>query len=126
MLGFDLQRFRAMLRDARGAALIEFALVSSVLIMLLLPLVDVGMGFYYKTQVMTAAEAGAQYAFVNSSYDSTKITATINSATSLSGITPTVIANGACGTAGFGPTGCGCADGTTIAYSSACPMACAR
>jgi Flp pilus assembly protein TadG len=107
-----------MLRDTGGAALIEFALVSSLLVLMLLPLVDVGMGFYRKTQVMTAAEAGAQYAFVNSSFDSTKIIATINSATTLSGMTAGAIANGACGTAGFGPTGFGCANGTTITYSA--------
>ena len=50
-------------RDRRGAALIEFAAVATLLSGLLLPLADLGMGFYYKMQVMTAAEAGAQYAF---------------------------------------------------------------
>jgi Flp pilus assembly protein TadG len=52
-------------RDERGAALVEFALVGSVLVGMMLPLVDIGMGFYYKTRLITATQAGAQYAFAN-------------------------------------------------------------
>ncbi len=109
-LGAALAKLRA---DNRAVALIEFAVVMPILVFLLLPLVDLGMGFYAKTQVMTAAQAGAQYAFVhgwsgNSSTSQTSILSAVSSATSLSGITPSpapVLA-------------CGCADGTTITYSS--------
>src|SRR5439155_18054075 len=62
-MGLLLKAYREFRRDRRGAALVEFAVVSTMLIALMLPLSDLGMGFYVKTQVMTAAEAGAQYAF---------------------------------------------------------------
>jgi Flp pilus assembly protein TadG len=60
-----LRPFRALRGDRSGAALVEFAFVSTLLIALTLPLVDIGMGFYVKSQVMTAAQAGAQYAYLN-------------------------------------------------------------
>jgi Flp pilus assembly protein TadG len=60
-----LRPFRALRGDRSGAALIEFAAVATVLIALLLPLTDIGMGFYVKSQVMTAAQAGAQWAYLN-------------------------------------------------------------
>src|SRR5262245_2753150 len=62
---FILRRFRLLRGDRSGAALIEFAFVSTLLIALLLPVVDLGMGFYIKTQVMTAAQAGVQYAYLH-------------------------------------------------------------
>ena len=75
-------------RDRRGAALIEFAAVATLLSGLLLPLADLGMGFYYKMQVMTAAEAGAQYAFkkgwtTNSTTTQTNICTSVINAASL-------------------------------------------
>jgi Flp pilus assembly protein TadG len=105
-----LARLRA---DNRAVAVIEFAVVMPILVFLLLPLVDLGMGFYAKTQVMTAAQAGAQYAFVhgwngNSSTSQTAILSAISSATGLSGVQ-----------ASPAPAlACGCADGTNITYSS--------
>lgn len=99
--------------DNRAVAVIEFAVVMPILVFLLLPLVDLGMGFYVKTQVMTAAQAGAQYAFVHgwngtNGTSQTSILAAISSATSLSGLqaSPAPV------------LACGCADGTTITYSS--------
>src|SRR5215475_13767160 len=56
--------FRALRGDRSGAALVEFAVVATLLIALMLPLVDIGMGFYVKSQVMTAAQAGAQFAYL--------------------------------------------------------------
>jgi hypothetical protein len=58
----EVHSSRAFGAEQRGAALIEFAIVGSMLVGMVLPLADIGMGFYYKTRVMTAAEAGAQYA----------------------------------------------------------------
>jgi len=100
-------------QNRRGVSLIEFAMVAPIAVLLTLALVDLGMGFYAKTQVMTAAQAGAQYAFIHgwsgTSSDSQDAIATaIADATSLSGIQ-----------ASPAPTlACGCADGTTITYSS--------
>lgn len=97
----------------RGVAMVEFALTAPFLVLLMLPLVDIGMGFYVKTQLMTAAEAGAQYAFVHgwsgtNSTTQTAILSAVTSATSLTGIqtTPAPV------------LACGCANGTTITYSS--------
>ena len=55
---------RSIRRDQRGAALVEFAMVATVLVALMLPMIDFGMAFSFKSQVMTAAQAGAQWAFV--------------------------------------------------------------
>lgn len=99
--------------DRRAVAMIEFAVVMPVLVLLLLPLVDLGLGFYVKTQLMTAAQAGAQYAFVNgwsgtSTATQTSILSAVNSATGLGGISVSPAP----------ALACGCADGTTITYSS--------
>jgi Flp pilus assembly protein TadG len=100
-------------KSTRVVAMIEFAVVMPVLVLLLLPMVDLGMRFYIKTQVMTAAQAGAQYAFVHgwngaNSNTQTAILSAISNATSLSSLqaTPAPV------------LACGCTDGTTITYSS--------
>ncbi len=99
--------------DSRGVAMFEFAVVTPILVLLLLPLVDLGLGFYVKTQLMTAAQAGTQYAFVNgwsgtSTTTQTSILSAVSNATGLGSVSASpapVLA-------------CGCADGTTITYSS--------
>src|SRR6266404_1772624 len=111
-LGFRWELLLKFWRSQRGVAMIEFAVVMPVLVLLLLPVVDLGMGFYVKTQVMTAAEAGAQWAFANSSWNSTNVTSAVNSATSLSGIT---FSSSTSPTTAMTPRlQCGCTDGTTI------------
>jgi Flp pilus assembly protein TadG len=103
----------AFRRERRGLAMIEFAVTLPVIVVLLLPMVDIGMGFYAKTQVMTAAEAGAQYAFVHgwngtNATTQTAIVTAVTSSTGLSGIQATPA-----------PTlKCGCVDGTTITLST--------
>jgi Flp pilus assembly protein TadG len=100
----------AFRRERRGVAMIEFAVTLPVIIVLLLPMVDIGMGFYLKTQVMTAAEAGAQNAFVKG-WNSANIKTAVQSATGLTiqsaDITPVLK--------------CGCVDGTTIYLASTTP-----
>jgi Flp pilus assembly protein TadG len=101
-----LVRVGAENRD--GVAIVEFALVASFLVALMLPIIDIGMGFYYKTRVMTAAQAGAQYAFVhdwsgNSATTETAITTAVTSAMDLSvSATPAPSLS------------CKCADGTRL------------
>ena len=75
----------------------------------MLPMIDIGMGFYYRTQVMTAAQAGAQWAFVYGWQDKNSdaqpnIASAITSATSLP-IEPTNYAMS---------LQCGCVNGKTI------------
>jgi Flp pilus assembly protein TadG len=112
-VGTFRRAWRKLRCNQRGVAMIEFAVVMPVLVLLMLPLVDLGMGFYTKTQVMTAAQAGAQYAFVNgwtgtNGATQTAILSAVTSATSLASIS-----------ASPAPTlACGCSDGTTITYSS--------
>jgi Flp pilus assembly protein TadG len=105
-----LEGFR---RERRGVAMIEFGVTLPILVIMLLPMVDIGMGFYVQSQVATAAEAGAQYAFVkgwsgNNSATQTNIVGAVTSATGLSGIqaTPAPVLS------------CGCVDGNTITMST--------
>ncbi len=62
-------RWRALRRfvrnrgdGARGVAAIEFAAIGGLLVLLMIPTVDFGMGFYRKMEVQNAAQAGAQSA----------------------------------------------------------------
>src|ERR1700733_2616996 len=73
---------RRLRRDKSGAAAIEFGLMASMLVTLLIPTFDLGMGAYTKMRVQNAAEAGAQYAQGNA-YSSSAITTAAQSATSL-------------------------------------------
>ena len=103
-----IRQFARTLRDRRGVATVELALVSTLVVGLMLPMFDIGMGFYFKTQTHTAAEAGAEYAFIHgwsgtNSTTQSSIPSAVTSATGLS-----VSASPA-------PTlACGCVDGTTI------------
>jgi len=49
----------------RGAALIEFALVTPLLIMVLIGLIEVGRLAYFSIEVANAAHAGAQYGAIS-------------------------------------------------------------
>src|SRR6266446_5818077 len=99
--------------ERRGVAMIEFVVTMPLMVALLLPLVDLGMGFYRKTQLMTAAEAGAQYAWRNG-YNVTTIQTIVQNAT------------------GFGSTAmptadvqvalsCKCVDTTTSQFTATSP-----
>ena len=103
-----IRQLASTLRDKRGVATVELALVSTLVVGMMLPLFDIGMGYYVRTQTHTAAEAGAEYAFIhgwsgtNSTVQS-NMTAAVTSATNLS-----VSASPA-------PSlSCGCVNGTTI------------
>jgi len=94
---------RRIWRQDKGAALVEFALVASLLVLMMLPIVDVGMGFYYKTRVMTAAEAGAQYAFAkgwSNNYNSSPQTNICNAVITATGLGNSNNCSGATNTSG--------------------------
>ena len=94
-------------KERRAVALIEFAIVMPILVILLLPLADLGMAFYVKTQVMTAAQAGAEFAFLHSGWTTTTVQSAVTGATSLSvSATPAPSVK------------CGYISGTTITYLS--------
>jgi Flp pilus assembly protein TadG len=93
---------RSSRRGARdGAAAIEFALVAPILLALLVPLIDLGMGSYIKAQVQTAAQAGAEYAEMRG-WNPLAIRQAVLNATGLTAlsVTPSV--------------SCGCISGTSI------------
>lgn len=108
----DLWSRRSQLATTRrGVAIVEFAVVLPVFLLILVPVVDIGMGFYYKVQVSTAAEAGTQYAFVHG-WNSAGISTAVTSATGLSSIVVST---------GYPRKACGCANGTQIANQSTPP-----
>ena len=102
-----------LLRGEHGAGAVEFAIGATLLAGLLIPLIDLGMGFYQKMQVQDAAQAGAQYALAHG-WNSTAIENAVTSATALASIS-----------ASPAPTrNCGCPQGTSVT-SSTCGGTCA-
>lgn len=98
-----------------GASAVEFAVAAPVLVGLLVPLVDLGMGLYQQVEVKTAAQAGAEYALLHApAFDGTAISSAVTSATGLSGISSSPTPAQSCGCpSGTGITSVGC--GTTCA-----------
>jgi Flp pilus assembly protein TadG len=82
--------------DEEGTAAIEFGLIATFLSLLLLGMVDFGMGYWEQVQVGNAARAGAQYAIFNG-WNSSGITTAVTSATSLRSISATPAPSQSCG-----------------------------
>lgn len=83
---------RTMLQDQRGVALVEFAIIMPMLIMLMLGLMELGRFTYYSILVGNAARAGAMYGAQGDQYvtDTDGMTDTAKAdAQSLSAITST-------------------------------------
>jgi Flp pilus assembly protein TadG len=93
--------------DTSGVAAIEFGIVVPILVLMVVAVVDIGMGFYRKMQVEDAAQAGAQWA-VKNGFDANAITSAVTSATSAPSISvsPTPVQF------------CGCATGSTISTTT--------
>ena len=66
--------FRAVRRDERGTALVEFALIAPLLFLLLFGIIDFGRALNYYNQVTQLAGQGARAAVVNRMPDGTAIT----------------------------------------------------
>ena len=73
---------RRCLSDQRGAAAVEFALLTPVLTVLMFGTVDLGSLAYQSMQVEAAASAGAAYA-IHSGWNASAIASAVTSATSL-------------------------------------------
>jgi Flp pilus assembly protein TadG len=102
-----------LLHGDHAVAAVEFAVGATLLTALLIPLVDLGMGFYQKMQVQDAAQAGAQYALAHG-WNSTAIENAVTSASTLASIN-----------ASPAPArSCGCPQGTSVT-SSTCGGTCA-
>jgi Flp pilus assembly pilin Flp len=82
--------FARLWLDAKGAVAVEFAVVSVFMSLLLIGMIDFGLGFWQRMLVGNAARAGGEYAMSKgiSGYDSSKIITAVSSATGLSTITP--------------------------------------
>jgi Flp pilus assembly protein TadG len=104
-------------RSEDGVSAIEFAVVGGVLSLLLLGVLDFGIGYWDKVQVGDAARAGADYAERNG-YDSTKIQSAVTNATTLSGLQANPAPSKFCGcpnaASGVTSVSCSatCSDGT--------------
>ena len=83
-----LTRARKLVLSARenneGLSGIEFALIAPVLILAFIATADFGLAIYAKMEVENAAQAGTEYASLSSTYDSSKISSAVTSATNLS------------------------------------------
>ena len=95
-----------------GSAAVEFAVIAPLIIVMLIFVIDLGIGFYRKMQVENAAQAGAQYAAVNG-FSASSVSNAVLAATSFSGIS-----------ASPAPTQfCGCPTSTGVTAAS-CSSAC--
>ena len=95
------RRFRYLARLAaarQGVSTIEFAVVAPVIALLVIGMIDFGMGLWEEMQVSNAAQAGAAYASINS-WNATvsQIETAVTSATSLSGLSPSPAPSTVCG-----------------------------
>lgn len=95
-----------------GVGAIEFAIIAGILSLLLLGLLDFGIGFWEKMQVGNAARAGAEYA-VRYGYNSANIQTAVLNATNLAGAQASPAPSQSCGcpdtTTGITPRICGAA-----------------
>lgn len=55
-----MRRLRDLLRDRRGAALVEFALVAPILLLMLLGMFDMGYNYYVQSQLQGAIQKAAR------------------------------------------------------------------
>lgn len=105
-----MKRSHDFLRDARGGAALEFAMIGPVIALLLIAATDFGLGFWRRMQVQSAAQRGAIYATINGYY--------------ASGITSAITSSGASIAATPAPTSyCGCPSSvglTVVACGATC------
>jgi len=101
---------RERLTSAEGASFVELALVLPLFLLMLIPVVDLGRGFYAAIEVASAAHAGALYGVENPSDTDGMVQAAKAGASNLSGVTATA------------KYGCECSDGTSdVASCSSTP-----
>lgn len=109
----NLTKRSSLLVAEDGVSAIEFALVVSILCVLVLGILDFGVGFWEQMQVGSAAVAGADYA-VKNGYDSSAIQTAVTSATGLSAIEASPAPS----------QSCGCPDATAGIISATCGASC--
>src|SRR5437764_7743093 len=70
-----IRRFMVGEEGIAGAALVEFALLAPMLVVMSVYTMDYGLIFYSKLELQNAAQAGAQWAIANRIYNSSEIQA---------------------------------------------------
>jgi Flp pilus assembly protein TadG len=80
---------RFLTGDVSGAAMVEFTLCAPILLGVAIYTMDFGLLFFTKIEVQNATEAGAQYAIVNDTWDSAKISSVAQKATRFTAVTAT-------------------------------------
>lgn len=118
-----IARLRRLPWAREGVTTIEFALVAPILALLIVGILDFGIGLWRQMQVATAAQAGAAYASTNGwNATATGIANAVTGATGLGSITATPAPAWACGcpnaTSGIAWVACGstCPDGSQSAH----------
>ena len=86
-------------RGTAGAIAVEFAMISALLSLLLIPVIDLGFGIYRGMQVRKAAQAGAEYAMAKG-FSATAIATAITGSTNYSGVSAAPAPKSFCGCAG--------------------------
>jgi len=94
-----------------GAAILEFAIVSALLIIIFVAIMDFGMLFFRQMEVQHAAQAGAQWA-LSYGYSSSAISSAVTNATSFTAISASPAPNQFCG--------CPTSTGVTSVSAGAC------
>jgi Flp pilus assembly protein TadG len=77
---------KRFLKDARGAAALELAVIGPLLVLSAIVLTDLGLPIYRKMQAQSAAQAGAHFASTHG-FDSSAISAVVANATQFSSVT---------------------------------------
>jgi Flp pilus assembly protein TadG len=94
-------RICPLIADTEGASFVELAFVLPLFLLMLIPLVDLGRGFYAAIEVSSAAHAGAMYGVENPNDTSGMILAAKAGASNLSDVDATAL------------SGCECSDGSS-------------
>lgn len=98
------RKFGAFKRNDSGASAVEFALISTVLAIIVLNIVDIGIFMFRKMEITGAVRAGAQYALVaKDAATDALIEGVVEDSTDLDGVIPVVDS-----------TQCGCSTGGTL------------
>src|ERR1700756_5248245 len=83
-----VRAFMVGAEGASGAALVELAVFAPILVIMTLYTIDLGLLAFRKMEVQYAAQAGAQNAIGQTSYDATTIASAVTNATKFTAITP--------------------------------------
>lgn len=111
-------KMRRLTGASTGSISVELAVTITLLVIITLPMVDLGMGAYTQMEVYNAAQAGAEYAAANpTTWTTDAVSNAVKNATSLSSVTVNPAPPSPPGT-------CGCVVNGQIA-SATCGSTCA-